>query len=37
MKLHELHDNPGASKPKKRVGRGVGSGTGKMGGRGIKG
>ena len=30
-------DNPGATKPRKRVGRGPGSGTGKMGGRGIKG
>ncbi|OUS22590.1 50S ribosomal protein L15 [Litorivita pollutaquae] len=37
MKLHELHDNPGATKPRKRVARGPGSGTGKMGGRGIKG
>ncbi len=37
MKLHELHDNPGATKPRKRVGRGPGSGTGKMAGRGIKG
>ena len=37
MKLHELHDNPGATKKRKRVGRGPGSGTGKMGGRGIKG
>ncbi|MEP3440295.1 MAG: 50S ribosomal protein L15 [Sulfitobacter sp.] len=37
MKLHELSDNPGATKPRKRVGRGPGSGTGKMGGRGIKG
>lgn len=37
MKLHELSDNPGAAKPKKRVGRGPGSGKGKMGGRGIKG
>jgi len=37
MKLNELHDNPGATKPRKRVGRGPGSGTGKMGGRGIKG
>lgn len=37
MKLHELSDNPGATKPRKRVGRGVGSGTGKTGGRGIKG
>jgi len=37
MKLHELADNPGATKPKKRIGRGPGSGTGKTGGRGIKG
>ncbi len=37
MKLHELRDNPGATKPKKRVGRGPGSGTGKTAGRGIKG
>jgi large subunit ribosomal protein L15 len=37
MKLHELHDNPGATKTKKRVGRGPGSGKGKMAGRGIKG
>lgn len=37
MKLHELSDNPGAAKPRKRVGRGPGSGTGKMAGRGIKG
>ena len=37
MKLHELHDNPGATKSKKRIGRGPGSGKGKMGGRGIKG
>jgi large subunit ribosomal protein L15 len=37
MKLHDLRDNPGATKPKKRIGRGPGSGTGKTGGRGIKG
>ncbi len=37
MKLNELRDNPGATKRKKRVGRGPGSGLGKMGGRGIKG
>ena len=37
MKLNELRDNPGATKKRKRVGRGPGSGTGKMGGRGIKG
>ena len=37
MKLNELRDNPGATKTKKRIGRGPGSGKGKMGGRGIKG
>ncbi|MCK0137499.1 50S ribosomal protein L15 [Aliiroseovarius sp. F47248L] len=37
MKLNELRDNPGATKPRKRVGRGPGSGMGKTGGRGIKG
>jgi large subunit ribosomal protein L15 len=37
MKLHELHDKPGATKKRKRVGRGPGSGLGKTGGRGIKG
>ena len=37
MKLHELADNKGATKRKKRIGRGPGSGTGKTGGRGIKG
>ena len=37
MKLHELHDNPGATRKKKRVGRGTGSGKGKTAGRGIKG
>ena len=37
VKLHNLRDNPGATKKKKRVGRGPGSGLGKMGGRGIKG
>ena len=37
VKLNELHDNPGATKPRKRIARGPGSGTGKMGGRGIKG
>ncbi len=37
MKLNELRDNPGANHRKKRVGRGPGSGTGKTGGRGIKG
>lgn len=37
MKLNELHDNPDATRKKKRIGRGPGSGKGKMGGRGIKG
>ena len=37
MKLHELRDNEGATKKRQRVGRGPGSGKGKMGGRGIKG
>ncbi len=37
MKLHELSDNEGATKPRKRVGRGPGSGMGKTAGRGIKG
>lgn len=37
MKLHELHDNPGAAKKSKRVARGPGSGKGKTAGRGIKG
>lgn len=37
MKLHEIRDNPGATKAKKRVGRGPGSGLGKTAGRGVKG
>lgn len=37
MKLHELRDHPGATRTKKRVGRGPGSGKGKTAGRGIKG
>ncbi len=37
MKLNQLSDNPGATKRRKRIGCGPGSGTGKMGGRGIKG
>jgi len=37
MKLNELRDNEGATKSRKRVGRGIGSGTGKTGGRGVKG
>jgi large subunit ribosomal protein L15 len=37
MKLHDLRDNPGATKKAKRVARGPGSGKGKTAGRGIKG
>ena len=37
MKLHELHDNEGATKRRMRVARGPGSGKGKTAGRGIKG
>ena len=37
MRLNELSDNPGATKKRKRVGRGPGSGTGKTAGRGMKG
>ena len=37
MNLNELRDNPGARKSKIRVGRGIGSGKGKTGGRGQKG
>lgn len=37
MKLNEISDNRGAAKVRKRVGRGLGSGTGKTGGRGHKG
>ena len=37
MRLNELSDNPGATKARLRVGRGVGSGKGKTAGRGVKG
>ena len=37
MKLNELSDNTGARKNRTRVGRGIGSGKGKTGGRGVKG
>lgn len=37
MRLNELRDNPGATHARKRVGRGIGSGKGKTGGRGVKG
>ena len=37
MKLNEIADNPGSSRPRMRVGRGIGSGKGKTCGRGVKG
>ena len=37
MKLNEIRDNPGARRPRKRLGRGIGSGLGKTAGRGGKG
>ena len=37
MKLNAISDNPGATKNRKRVGRGIGSGTGKTSGSGHKG
>ena len=37
MKLNEITDNEGATKNRKRVGRGISSGSGKTGGRGVKG
>ncbi|UZF94079.1 50S ribosomal protein L15 [Bosea sp. NBC_00550] len=37
MKLNEIRDNEGALKERIRVGRGIGSGKGKTGGRGVKG
>jgi large subunit ribosomal protein L15 len=37
MKLNELSDKAGAVKSRKRIGRGIGSGRGKTGGRGGKG
>lgn len=37
MKLNELKPAPGSTKQRKRIGRGVGSGKGKTGGRGVKG
>lgn len=37
MKLNDLRDKPGSVKARKRVGRGIGSGTGKTAGRGVKG
>jgi large subunit ribosomal protein L15 len=37
MRLNQIKDNEGARKSRVRVGRGIGSGLGKMGGRGGKG
>ena len=37
MRLNEIKDNPGSRQVKKRLGRGIGSGLGKTGGRGGKG
>src|SRR5579872_1574820 len=37
MKLNDLRDNPGARKKRMIIGRGIGSGKGKTGGRGVKG
>ena len=37
MRLNEIKDNAGARKLRVRIGRGIGSGVGKMGGRGGKG
>jgi large subunit ribosomal protein L15 len=37
MKLNEIKEQEGATHSKKRVGRGIGSGMGKTGGRGVKG
>src|SRR5882757_8607982 len=37
MRLNEISDNSGSRRPRKRLGRGIGSGLGKTGGRGGKG
>lgn len=37
ISLHNLHPEEGATRPKKRLGRGRGSGTGKTSGKGVKG
>ena len=37
MKLNNIRDNNGSSKVRKRIGRGIGSGTGKTSGKGHKG
>ncbi|NTF41740.1 50S ribosomal protein L15 [Rhizobium sp. AC27/96] len=37
MKLNDIKDNEGSTHSRKRLGRGIGSGSGKTGGRGVKG
>ena len=37
MKLNQIKDNKGSTKARKRIGRGIGSGTGKTSGKGHKG
>ena len=37
MKLNSIKDNKGANQERKRIGRGIGSGTGKTSGKGHKG
>jgi hypothetical protein len=37
MRLNELSTGPGSKRQHRRVGRGIGSGLGKTGGRGVKG
>jgi len=37
MRLNDIKDNPGSREKRKRIGRGIGSGLGKTGGRGGKG
>ena len=37
MKLNEISDKQGATHSRKRLGRGIGSCSGKTGGRGVKG
>lgn len=37
MRLNDIQENPGATKRRVRIGRGIGSGVGKTGGRGGKG
>jgi large subunit ribosomal protein L15 len=36
-KLHDLKPNPGATRERKRIGRGMGSGNGQTAGKGVKG